>query len=288
MRAAGVIAGVVALALVGGALFALSQIDFFDLDDTDDHYCEAKVNGDVARLGLDQAENASLIAAIGVRRELPARAVSIALATAFQESKILNLDYGDRDSLGLFQQRPSQGWGTPQQIRDPEYATETFFDALIEVDGYEDMPIHDAAQAVQHSADGGAYEIHEVPARVLASALTGWSPAAFACEVEEPDDSGQRAGADGLTANAHDVVDDVAEVYGVGGDSATDDGRTITFDAPQSRQYGWALAQYLVGNADRLEIRSVAYEGELWTAAASDQGWQRSDDRIDRVRVDVA
>jgi hypothetical protein len=287
MRAVGVVAAVVALALVGGAIFVVSQLDFFDLGDSGEEYCEAEVNGDVARLGLDQAENASLIAAIGVRRGLPARAVSIALATAFQESKILNVDYGDRDSLGLFQQRPSQGWGTPEQIRDPEYATETFFDALTEVDGYEDMPIHDAAQAVQHSADGSAYAIHEVPARVLASALTGWSPAAFACEVEEPADSGQRAGPDGLTANARDVVDDVAEVYGVGG-SARGDGRTVTFDAPASRQYGWAVAQYLVGNADRLEIRSVAYRGKLWTAAASDEGWQRSGDRINRVRVDVA
>ncbi|HYJ66442.1 MAG TPA: hypothetical protein VEX15_02140 [Nocardioidaceae bacterium] len=288
MRAAGVVAGVVALALVAGAVFAVSQIDFFGLGDTDDEFCEAEVNGDVARLGLDQAENASLIAAIGVRRDLPARAVSIALATAFQESKILNLDYGDRDSLGLFQQRPSQGWGTPEQIRDPEYATETFFDALVEVDGYEDMPIHDAAQAVQRSADGSAYAVHEVPARVLASALTGWSPAAFACEVEEPDDSGQRAGADGLTPNARDVVDDVAEVFGGVGGSATRDGQTVTFDAPESRRHGWVLAQYLVGNAERLEIRSVAYERKLWTAAASDEGWQRSDDRLDRVRVDVA
>jgi hypothetical protein len=287
MRALGVIAGLVALTLVGGAIFVVSQLDFFDLDGTDDEYCEATVNGDVARLGLEQAENASLIAAIGVRRDLPARAVSIALATAFQESKILNLDYGDRDSLGIFQQRPSQGWGTPEQIRDPEYATETFFDALVEVDGYEDMPIHDAAQAVQRSADGSAYEVHETPARVLASALTGWSPAAFACEVEEPDDSGQRAGADGLTDNARDVADDIAEVYGVGG-SASGNGRTVTFGAPESRQYGWALAQYLVGNADRLEIRSVAYRGKLWTAASSDEGWHRSGDRINQVRVAVA
>ncbi len=287
MRALGIIAGVVALALVGGAVFVVSQLDFFDLDDSDDEFCEAKVNGDVARLGLEQAENASLIAAIGVRRDLPARAVSIALATAFQESKILNLDYGDRDSLGLFQQRPSQGWGTPEQIRDPEYATETFFDALVQVDGYEDMPIHDAAQAVQRSADGSAYEMHEIPARVLASALTGWSPAAFACEVEEPDDSGQRAGADGLTANARDVTDDVAEVYGIGG-SASGNGRTVTFDAAESRQDGWALAQYLVGNADRLQIRSVAYRGKLWTAAASADGWQRSRDRTNHVRVGVA
>ena len=100
----------------------------------------------------EQAENASLIAAIAIERGLPARAVSIALATAFQESKLVNIDYGDRDSLGLFQQRPSQGWGTAEEILDPVYSTNAFYDALVQVDGYEDMEITEAAQQVQRSA----------------------------------------------------------------------------------------------------------------------------------------
>ena len=74
--------------------------------------CQATAAGRTVTLSSEQGENASLIAAIGVRRGLPARAVSIALATAYQESKIRNLSHGDRDSLGLFQQRPSQGWGS--------------------------------------------------------------------------------------------------------------------------------------------------------------------------------
>ena len=287
MSAAGWIATGVAVAIVGTAAVVVSQLDFFeDLDD--DEFCAAEVDGTVATLDVDQAENASLIAAIGVRRDLPARAVSIALATAFQESKIRNLDYGDRDSLGIFQQRPSQGWGTPEQVRDPVYATETFFDALVEVEGYEDMPIHNAAQAVQRSADGSAYAAHETPARVLASALTGWSPAAFRCEIAAPGDSGQRAGADGLTRNARTVVDDVALAFGADGHTTSEGGQTVTFAAPQSRRHGWALAQYLVGNADRLEIRSVTYGRRVWTAAASDQGWQAERRRLDRVRIEVA
>jgi hypothetical protein len=286
MRAIGVAAGVVALAIVGTLLVVLTRLDFFD--GLDDEYCEARVDGDAATLDIDQAENASLIAAIGVRRELPARAVSIALATAFQESKIHNLDYGDRDSLGLFQQRPSQGWGTAEQVQNPVYATETFFDALVEIEGYEDMPIHAAAQAVQRSADGSAYAAHEIPARVLASALTGWSPAAFRCEIEAPDDSGQRAGDDGLTSNARTVVDDVHLAFGDWAHSADDGGRTVTFAAPSSRQHGWALAQYLVGRADRLEIRSVTYERRAWTAADSEDGWQDGSRRLDRIRIQVA
>src|SRR5687767_12946959 len=93
--------------------------------------CSATLAGRTVDLTTEQAENAALIAAIGVGRGLPARAVSIALATAYQESKIRNLDHGDRDSLGLFQQRPSQGWGTPKQVRDPYYATNAFYDALV-------------------------------------------------------------------------------------------------------------------------------------------------------------
>ena len=111
------------------------------------------------------------------RAGLPARAASIALATAYQESKLRNLDDGDRDSLGLFQQRPSQGWGTEKQMLDPDYATNAFYDALAKVDGYREMEITEAAQAVQRSGLPEAYADHEEDARALASALTGNSPA---------------------------------------------------------------------------------------------------------------
>ena len=119
----------------------------------------------------EQAENAALIASIAVRRGLPARATSIALATAFQESKLRNIDYGDRDSLGLFQQRPSQGWGTRKQILDPEYATNAFYDALVKVDGYQSMEITVAAQQVQRSAYPLAYRKNETAATELIAAL---------------------------------------------------------------------------------------------------------------------
>ena len=92
-----------------------------------------------------------------MRRGLPARAASIALATAYQESKLRNLDHGDRDSLGLFQQRPSQGWGTAKQIQDPYYATNAFYDALVKIDGYQTMRITEAAQEVQRSGFPEAY-----------------------------------------------------------------------------------------------------------------------------------
>src|SRR5829696_2276626 len=97
--------------------------------------CE--VAGSPYSMSTEQAANAATIAAVAVKRELPVRAVAIALATALQESKLINLEYGGRDSLGLFQQRPSQGWGSPGQILDPRYAAAKFYDALVAVPGWE-------------------------------------------------------------------------------------------------------------------------------------------------------
>ena len=135
-----------------------------------------------------QARYAGLITAIAVQRGMPARAATIALATAYQESDLRNLDGGDRDSAGLFQQRPSQGWGTLEQVRDPVYAANAFYDALAKVDGYEQLEITVAAQEVQRSGFPDAYADHEADARALASALSGNSPRAFSCRLGDSDD----------------------------------------------------------------------------------------------------
>lgn len=271
---------------------------------------------DVA-IDTEQAENASLMAAIARERGLPARAVSIAIATAFQESKIHNVEHGDRDSVGLFQQRPSQGWGSAGQIMRPEYAINAFYDRLVTVDGYQSMEMHDAAQAVQRSADGSAYEQHELPARALASALTGNSPATFSCTIDSPDDSGQSERRNGLTSNANALLRDVERAFGdlpTGGyapggvdsghseGSAHYDGRAVDFFFEpvnaDSKLAGWALAHYAVANADRLEIESVIYDDKIWTASRSSQRWRAYDApegpnqqtlrHLDHVHVDVA
>src|ERR1700686_3648968 len=106
---------------------------------------------------IDQAQNSTTIAAVGKRLGLPDHAVTVALAAALQESKLHNLAYGDRDSLGLFQQRPSQGWGTASEILTPSYAAAAFFRALQRVPSWETLPITDAAQKVQLSGAPTAY-----------------------------------------------------------------------------------------------------------------------------------
>ena len=95
--------------------------------------CEVRASGQSFTWAPDQASNTAVITAIAIRRGLPPRAATIAIATAIQESKVRNITYGDRDSVGLFQQRPSQGWGTVEQIMNPEYSSNAFYDALIKV-----------------------------------------------------------------------------------------------------------------------------------------------------------
>ncbi|WP_345141618.1 hypothetical protein, partial [Streptomyces mexicanus] len=130
----------------------------------------------------EQAVNAATIAAVGTGRGMPERAVTIALATALQESGLRNLRHGDRDSLGLFQQRPSQGWGTPKEIMDPTYAAGMFYEHLAKVPDYTRLPLTVAAQRVQRSGFPEAYAKHEPDATLLAAALTGQAAATLTCQ----------------------------------------------------------------------------------------------------------
>jgi hypothetical protein len=230
--------------------------------------CTASVAGHTVDLEPDQAANASLIAAIGVRRGLPARAVSIALATAYQESKIRNLTHGDRDSVGIFQQRPSQGWGTVAQISDEYYAINKFYDALEKIHGYQTMRITEAAQKVQRSAYPEAYEPHAPDARALASALTGYSPGGtFTCVVRAPKGHGTAAAVSALLAKAYGELD-VARTG-----SRQDFVVTVAAGQDGNRR-GWSVAEYLLAHASDLKISRVAYDGKTWrTGNDSEKGW---------------
>ncbi len=116
----------------------------------------------------------TLIGSVGTSATgLPARAVTIAMATAYQESGIRNLDYGHADSIGLFQQRPSKGWGTVKQIMDPLYSAGQFYTALVKVKGWRSGDINDVAQAVQRSGHPNAYRKHVSKAILLSTSLTG-------------------------------------------------------------------------------------------------------------------
>ena len=125
--------------------------------------------------GAAQVRNAAVIVNVGSDLKMPPRAWVIAVATAMQESRLTNLgnlgSRNDHDSLGLFQQRPSAGWGTPQQIMDPAYASTKFYEKLKTIDGWETMPLTQAAQRVQISAYPDAYAKHEPLATQIVNML---------------------------------------------------------------------------------------------------------------------
>lgn len=229
--------------------------------------CSATVAGRHTSIDTRQGEVAALIAAVGVHRGLPARAVSIALATGFQESKLRNLSSGDRDSLGIFQQRPSQGWGTRAQIRRPIYAINAFYDALQKVPDYQSMRITEAAQRVQRSGFPEAYEVHAPDARTLASALTGYSTGGrFSCVVHDSKDRG----------SASTVVDSLTAAFGpLAIDGGPRQDVIVTVPAGTTGQRtGWAIAGYAVAHANRLHIREISYDHVHWQVGRpSEKGW---------------
>ncbi|MDO3704903.1 hypothetical protein Q3W71_24865 [Micromonospora sp. C28SCA-DRY-2] len=116
------------------------------------------VQGEQSRIELNDEQTANVKAIIAATKKsgMDERAAVVAIATALQESKLENLGHlgerNDHDSQGLFQQRPSSGWGTVEQITDPEYSTMAFLKGLKQVDGWQDMPLTEAAQTVQVSA----------------------------------------------------------------------------------------------------------------------------------------
>jgi hypothetical protein len=230
--------------------------------------CLAHVQGTTYDLAPEQAANAATIAAISVRRGLPARAATIGIATAMQESKLRNLDYGDRDSLGLFQQRPSQGWGTPEQVRDPVYATNAFYDVLTKVAGYENMEVTDASHRVQRSAFPKAVANHEPLGRAFASGLTGHSPGTLTCRLRAADGAGDVAAVQQLLAR------DFGEVT-----AQTDPEHPALLRLPvdvgsdAGRLRAWALAQWAVAQAEPLKVVRVTVDGQQWRRDRPDDGW---------------
>ncbi|WP_371498918.1 hypothetical protein OG871_23230 [Kitasatospora sp. NBC_00374] len=309
--------GLVALMVVAGLVVYLNR----DKLSAPAEGCKIDTAAGSGTLDLTQAANAATITAVALSRGLPERAVTIALATAMQESKIHNLEGGDRDSVGLFQQRPSQGWGTADQIMDPVYATNKFLDGLVKVPGYARLPLTDAAQQVQKSGFPQAYAKHETNATLVSAALTGREPAALTCVVHElsapapaspaasstaaPDappataQAGAQAGAQQPVALTERVRREFGRAVAVSAaPKASKDPREVLALAPQptasadsgpgaQRQAGWAVAQWAVAQASELGIGSVLFDGKVWRVDRPKDGWKAQNDGsgTDRVLV---
>ncbi|SEE43044.1 hypothetical protein SAMN05216489_06587 [Streptomyces sp. 3213] len=259
-----------------------------------------KGDGQEFEFTQEQTMNAATIAAVGTGRGMPERAVTIALATAIQESQLVNITHGDRDSLGLFQQRPSQGWGTEKEIMDPTYAAGVFYEHLAKVDDYQKLPLTVAAQRVQRSGYPEAYAKHEPDATLLSAALTGESAATLTCQGL-PDTTVTTTGPDAVRAAlvrdfGREVLKETgAEVTGGGSTSkgtsksrtktkatatpspsasATGGSSTVTLPVRSgSTKTGWQLAHWAVANSSALHIDRVSYAGREWAAGSANDPW---------------
>ena len=226
--------------------------------------CVVRADGEVT-LDSVQMANAATITAVGLSRKMPEQAVVVALATAFQESKLENIEYGDRDSLGLFQQRPSQGWGTPEEILDPRYSAGKFYAKLKKVKGWQDMRVTDAAQKVQRSAYPEAYEKWADESEVLAKALTGRATGAVECTVSgEPVLRGAAAAAA--------LMDGMKLDWGRGAAKAAAQtaGFTVTV---KDTNAGWRYAHWLVAHARDNGLERVRFADREWHAPTGK--WQQ-------------
>lgn len=243
--------------------------------------CVARADGEV-RLDPDQMANAATIAAVGISRNVPDRAVVVALATALQESKLRNLEHlgegNDHDSLGLFQQRPSQGWGTAKQVMDPRHAAKRFYTSLLKVKGWQKMRVTDAAQRVQRSAYPEAYEKWAEEATVLAKVLTGQQAGGVTCDTY-----GDDAPADAATAKT--LADRMKADFGATkAKGVTTEAAALRIPAANSKA-GWQFAHWLVAQAPITGVTRVSFADQQWSAG--DGKWSSAEKVAEQVVAEV-
>jgi hypothetical protein len=230
--------------------------------------CRAVSGGETYALDPEQAGIAATIAGVAHRQSMPEAAVTIAYAAALQESKMHDLHYGDMDSVGVFQQRPSEGWGPTRDLEDPVYATTKFFQALARVHDYLKMPVYQAAQAVQRSADGTAYMQYQGMAAGLAAVFTGGRAHAVSCwsASASPKRTDLAAADQELDKTFGAVSEDGTESAASGGMAQVRVAQTPT---------GWEVANWLVTHAASYGIHEVKYGGYQWQASSGYHGWRK-------------
>src|SRR6516164_523398 len=259
-----VLLAVVALA-AGGVYLAVRHVPAI-LGETG---CTAGRGHAAVALDPQQAQIAATIAGVAYHRGMPSRAVTVAYATAMQETHLHDPSFGDRDSVGVFQQRPSQGWGPASKLVNPVYASTRFFQALAQVHGYQRMPVYKAAQAVQHSADGYAYHQYQTLAARLTPAFTGAAPRGVWCWP-----AAAAHGTAQLTPARRAVVRAFGPLAARRAAAPNGDAPSLSVQVPRP-SLGWAVAAWLVTHAGQFRLHQVRYAGFRWPAPAGHTGWAK-------------
>ncbi|MDT0329172.1 hypothetical protein [Nocardiopsis lambiniae] len=256
--------------LVAGGYYVLTTVEPLKTEPEPETKCRLDLSDGKYSMELAQAVSATTVGGVAFSLDLPPEAVTVAYATVWQETAFHNLEYGDRDSLGLFQQRPSQEWGEPEEILDPVYASRAFYEALVEVEGWRDKPVFEAAQAVQRSADGYAYDQHENLSQRMNEVFTGTRGPGLTCWYD-------RETLASLTAGEPDTdgaEQEMTRVFGV------DPSESTTVEDPRTGDLGWAMALWAVAHSEEYGLTSVSYEGRTWRASdGTEDGaeWTTSD-----------
>jgi hypothetical protein len=262
-----VIATSVLLAAAAGTYLAVRSLAPVIVPVLSGSGCSAASTHQSVLLDTQQASIAATIAGVAHQESMPRQAVTIAYATAMQESKLHNLDYGTSDSVGVFQQRPSQGWGPARKLENPVYAATKFFHALKSVQGYQTMPVYQAAQAVQRSADGSAYMQYQKMAAEMAGAFTGQRDHAVYC---------WSTAAAPRHPNVAAITQGLASTFGQATAELARPAQHHTMLVPIGRpRLGWTVASWLVTHASTYGIHQVRFGGYQWRASAGTKGWVR-------------
>lgn len=245
----------------------------------------------------DQLANAATIIRVGKARQVPPKGLVVALAAALQESSLHNLLAGDRDSAGLFQMRPSTGWGTYAQVTDPVYAATAFFGGpdvppantgLLDVGDWQALGVAAAAQAVEKSAFPTAYSKWEAPARALVVRLVGADAGCSAAPLGANCPAASLPVVSGLTPGAVEVVNCVVDKFGI----TNLGGRATSGHIPDSDHYtgravdvmiadwqstpginqGTRIADYFTSNAEAFGVTYVIWRAHIWSTDRP--GWR--------------
>lgn len=260
--------------------------------------------GETMTLQGEQVSNAAAIIAEGKKASIPSFGWVVAIATALQESGLRNLDHGDRDSQGLFQQRPSSGWGSVQQIRDPHLSARAFFGVarhtsnpgLVDINDWQSMSVAAAAQAVQISAFPSAYAKWEAAARAVVQQLGDGQTlptTPLLCGTGQDAQLGEcpatgSAAEKGLTRDALLVLrctkakfPSLTSFGGVRADSLPDhpsgqavDVMITDYKSAEGKAFGWQIAHWLKDNRQALGIQYLIFDAKIWSVERDREGWR--------------